>query len=191
MEVWATDLWFNASENLLRIRDAMVDEGVFPIHADARSLPFAAEFFDAVVSIHSFIYYGTDDFYLNYLARFVKLGGQVGIAGAGLVQEVEGALPEHLRNWWTPELWSLHSAAWLRNHWQRTGLIDVTSAETMADGWQLWLDWHKVIAPDNVVEIEALESDRGSHLGYCRVVGTRTALAIEEPIVSMPMHYSP
>ena len=43
-------------------------------------------FFDAVVCIDSFCYYGTDDLYLNYLAGFVKPVGQIGIAGAGLVQ---------------------------------------------------------------------------------------------------------
>jgi cyclopropane fatty-acyl-phospholipid synthase-like methyltransferase len=53
VQVWATDLWFSASGNLRRIRDAGVEDGVFPVHADARSLPFAAEFFDAVVSTHS------------------------------------------------------------------------------------------------------------------------------------------
>ena len=71
VEVWATDLWFSVTENLQRIRDADVEKGVFPIHADARVLPFASEFFDAIISIDSFIYYGTDDLYLNYLARFV------------------------------------------------------------------------------------------------------------------------
>jgi len=55
VQVWATDLWFNASENFQRIRDAGVEDGVFPIHADARALPFAAEFFDAIVSIDSFL----------------------------------------------------------------------------------------------------------------------------------------
>ena len=64
---------------------------MFPIHADARSLPFATEFFDAIVSIDSFVYYGTDDLYLNYLARFLKPGGVLGIAGAGLMQEIDGA----------------------------------------------------------------------------------------------------
>src|SRR5215470_14028457 len=67
VQVWATDLWFSASENLQRIRDAGVSDGVFPIHADARSLPFAAEFFDAIVSIGCYYYFGTDDHYLNYL----------------------------------------------------------------------------------------------------------------------------
>src|SRR5258707_6434647 len=41
VQVWATDLWFSASENLRRIRDAGIDDGVFPIHADARSLPLS------------------------------------------------------------------------------------------------------------------------------------------------------
>src|SRR5881392_2565785 len=54
VQVWATDLWCSASENLQRIRDAGVEDGVFPIHADARSLPFATEFFDAIVSIDSY-----------------------------------------------------------------------------------------------------------------------------------------
>src|SRR5215831_11572789 len=43
VQVWATDLWFSASENLRRIRDAGVENCVFPLNADARSLPFAAE----------------------------------------------------------------------------------------------------------------------------------------------------
>ena len=42
VQVWATDLWFDASENDWRIRDAGVEDGVFPLHSDARSLPFAA-----------------------------------------------------------------------------------------------------------------------------------------------------
>src|SRR6266700_6185930 len=90
VEVWATDLWFSASENIQRIRDAGVEDGVFPIHADARSLPFAAEFFDAIVCIASFVYYGTDDLYLSYLAQFVKPDGPVVITGEGLVREIEG-----------------------------------------------------------------------------------------------------
>src|SRR5437660_11739316 len=53
VQVWAADLWFSPSENLRRIRDAGAEDGVFPVHADARALPFAAEFFDAVASVDS------------------------------------------------------------------------------------------------------------------------------------------
>ncbi len=191
VQVWATDLWFNASENLQRIRDAGVEEGVFPIHADARDLPFAAEFFDAIVSIDSFIYYGTDDLYLNYLARFVKPGGPIGVAGAGLVRDFEARLPEHLREWWSQDLWCFHSAAWWRRHWERTGIMDIDLADTLPDGWKHWLDWHRVIAPDNAVEIKALEADRGSYLGYTRLVGRRRPTAtLADLALSVPTQYT-
>src|SRR5262245_49336233 len=100
VQVWATDLWIDASENLQRIRDAGAGENVFPIHADARSLPYAENFFDAIVSIDSYFYFGTDDLYLNYLTRFVKPGGLIGMAGAGVTMEVEPPIPPHLREWW-------------------------------------------------------------------------------------------
>jgi SAM-dependent methyltransferase len=190
VQVWATDLWFSVSENSQRIRDAGVEDGVFPIHADARSLPFAAQFFDAIMCVDSFPYFGTDDLYLNYLARFVKVGGPIGIAGAALMREIEGSPPEHLREWWTQDLWCLHSADWWRRHWERTGILDVEVADTMPDGWKCWLDWHKVIAPENQPEITALEADRGKYLGYLRVVGRRQRdVKLADVIVSLPEQY--
>ncbi len=191
VQVWATDLWFSVSETFQRIRDAGVENGVFPIHADARSLPFAAEFFDAIVCIDSYPYYGTDDLYLSYLAQFVKPGGQVGIAGAGLMREVDGPVPEHLAAWWDQDKpWCLHSAAWWRRHWERTGIVDVETADTLTDGWKRWLDWHTVIAPHNAVEISALEADRGNWLGYVRAVGRRRhGVPLTEQILSVPTQY--
>jgi SAM-dependent methyltransferase len=191
VQVFAADLWFGATEKLQRIRDAGVEDGVFPIHADARALPFADEFFDAVISIDSFVYYGTDDLYLGYLARFVKPGGPIAIAGAGLTREIEGAVPEHLAAWWEPGLWCLHSPAWWRRHWERTGILDVDVADAMPDGWRAWLEWQRTASPNNRVEIEAVEADRGGYLGYVRAVGRRRPGAkLEEPIVSVPVQYS-
>ena len=192
VQVWAVDLWFSPSENLERIRDAGVEDGVFPIHADARSLPFAAGFFDAIVSIDSFFYFGTDDLYLSYLARFVKPGGPVGMAGAGLVQEIEGPVPDHIQEWWAQDNpWCLHSAAWWQRHWSRTGILDVEVADTLDEGWRFWRAWQLAVAPDNAVEIAALEADRGRYLGYARAVGRRRADArLEEPIVSIPPQYT-
>jgi SAM-dependent methyltransferase len=177
VQVWATDLWISAAENFQRIRDAGVVDGVFPLHADARSLPFAPGFFDAIVCIDSYYYFGSDDLYLNYLAQFVKPGAPIGIAGAGLMQEIESAVPEHLRAWWTQDLWSLHSAAWWRWHWGRTGIVEVEVAEAMPDGWKRWLDWHHAVAPNNTTEIKAIEEDGGKFMGYVRVVGRRRAEA--------------
>ena len=164
---------------------------MFPVHADARALPFAAGFFDAVLSIDSFPYYGTDDLYLNYLARFVKPGGVIAIAGAGLTREIEDRLPNHLRDWWTQDLWCLHSANWWRRHWERTGIVSMELADTMPEGSKLWCDWHKSEHPANVTEIQALEADQGQYLGYVRVVARRNGdVPLAEIITSLPEDYT-
>ena len=196
VQVWATDLWFNASENLQRIRDAGVEDGVFPLHADARSLPFAGAFFDVILCLDSFPYFGTDALYLNYLAHFVKPDGRIGTAGTGLVREVEGPVPDHLRDFWTQDLWALHSAAWWRRHWERTGILAIEQADTMPDGWLRWLEWQRAVAPHNVTEITAVEADQGTNLGYVRAIGRRRADAkLEEycwpdPVRSLPPQYT-
>jgi cyclopropane fatty-acyl-phospholipid synthase-like methyltransferase len=175
----------------VRIRDAGVDDHVFPIQCDARSLPYAEGFFDAIVSIDSFAYYGTDDTYLPYVARFIRSNGVLAIAGAGLMREIEASLPGHLREWWEPAMWSLHSADWWRRHCEKTGVVVVGRADSMRDGWRAWLDWQHAVAPDNAVEIRALEADRGDYLGYVRTVARRRLDAgLEEPIQSVRTQYS-
>lgn len=196
VQVWATDLWTSATENLQRARDAGVQDAVFPLHADARSLPFAAEFFDAIVCIDAFPYFGTDDLYLNYIAQFLKPGGIIGIAGAGLSRELNGPVPDHLRPIWTQDCWCFHTAQWWRQHWERTGILQIEVAEALPDGWQYWLRWHYAVAPDNRAEIEAIEADRGAWLGYVRVAGRRQAgIKLEEycwpdTLRSMPGEYT-
>ena len=189
VQVWAVDLWFSASENMTRIQDAGLEGGVFPVHADARCLPFAPNFFDAVVCVDCFPYFGTDDLYLNYLAGFVNLGGMIGTAGAGLMREIEGSVPEHLRVWWTQDLWCLHSPSWWRWHWERTGIMKIEVADALTDGWKFLLDWLRVIAPENEDEIKTVEADQGSYLGYTRLVGRRNDVKLSEQIVSVPSHY--
>jgi hypothetical protein len=68
--------------------------------------------------------------------------------------------------------------------------MTVEVADALPNGWRFWLDWLKVIAPENVAEVQALEADAGSHLGYVRVVGRRRAKAqLTEPIESVPTQY--
>lgn len=178
LQVWATDLWIAASDNLGRIRDAGLEGMVFPIHAEAHALPFADGFFDAMVSVDAYHYFGTDDLYLqNHMARLVKPGGQAGIVVPGLVEELASdEPPEHLRPWWEPELFSLHSPAWWKRHWERSGLVSVEFADLLPDGWKLWMEsdrlWSERLgkSPD---EAEMLALDGGRALGFTRMVARR------------------
>ncbi|MCA1606875.1 MAG: hypothetical protein LC775_15720, partial [Acidobacteria bacterium] len=88
----------------------------------------------------------------------------------------------------------LHSAPWWRWHWQRSSVCDVEIAETMPDGWQAWLSWQHRACPDNRVEIDTVQADRGRYLGYVRVVGRRrTHATLDKPIVSLArrLHETP
>jgi cyclopropane fatty-acyl-phospholipid synthase-like methyltransferase len=196
VQVWAVDLWVSAADNVQRIRDAGADDAVFPLHCDAHALPFAPDFFDAITCIDAYPYFGTDDLYLNYLAHFVKPGGPIGISGAAVVREFDGPVPEHLREWWTPDLYALHSADWWRRHWERTGIVSIDVADTLPDGWRLWLEWLRAVAPDNTTEIATIEVDAGRYLCYVRVVGRRRGEAkLEEycwpdTLRSFPVQYT-
>ena len=68
-------------------------------------------------------------------------------------------VPEHLAEFWTQHLWALHADTWWRRHWERTGLVDVRTADTMSDGWKLWSAWQPQVAPNNVAKIATLEAD--------------------------------
>lgn len=179
LQVWATDLWIKASDNYKRIKADGLTNQVFPIHADARELPFAEEFFDAILCIDAYIYFGTDDLYLDYLHHFVKPGGQIGIVVPGFMQDVDGPLPQHLIPFWAQECWTWHTVEWWQRLWSRTGLVEVELVERMPDCWKFWLDWKKarVAAGDDssslLSDIQVLEADRGRYMGFIRMIARR------------------
>jgi cyclopropane fatty-acyl-phospholipid synthase-like methyltransferase len=191
VEVWAADLWFDPTDRWNRVCDAKLDNQIHPMRLDARSLPFPNEYFDAVISIDSFFYFGTDDLYLAYLTRFLKPEGILAMAGAGLMREIGDQVPPSLAEWWTNDLSCLHSAEWWQKHWQASGLVDVQLADHMPDGWQFWRRWVERIAPENTVELQALDADAGQTLGYVRAIARRKrSIPIHEPITSIPSNYS-
>ena len=190
VQVWSVDLWFDVNERAARIRDAGVADAVFPLHADARALPFAVGFFDAIVSIDSYVYFGTDDLYLNNLVRFLTEDGLLGICGAGLIQEFDAGVPEHLQGWWEPSMACLHSARWWSRHWERSGVAEVLLADSMPEGWRRWREWQQALGPDDTLEIDVVSADQGRHLGYVRAVARRRPdQPPDEPIVSIPVEY--
>ena len=80
--VYAADLWSDPEENRKFFDEMeMPREQIIPVKADAANLPFEKEFFDAVVSIDSYNYFGRDHKYLDEkLLPFVKKGGYIYIA---------------------------------------------------------------------------------------------------------------
>ena len=177
--VWATDLWIRAEDNLARIKDAGLEDRIFPVHAEAHALPFADGFFDAAVSFDAYHYFGTDDLYLDhYYARLVKEGGQIGIVVPGLLDEFEGGPPAHLKRYWEPDFSSFHSPAWWRAHWRKAGCVRIETAEAIPGGWRHWLAFQEAAIarhPDEqgAEERDMVREDAGRTLGFTRMVARR------------------
>jgi hypothetical protein len=68
--------------------------------------------------------------------------------------------------------------------------VDVELADTMPEGWRFWLQWQDVVAPENVVELRAVEGDAGRYLGYARAIARRRQDAkLDEIVQSVPSKY--
>ena len=103
--VYAADLWSEPEDNR-RFFDEMGLSWaqIIPVKADAEQLPFEREFFDAVVSIDSYHYFGRDARFLDdKLLPFVRPGGYVYIAIPGMKQDCHDHLPPELLLSWTLE----------------------------------------------------------------------------------------
>ncbi len=185
VQVWANDLWVTATENRSRIEEAGLADRVFPMHAEAHDLPYADEFFDAIVSLDSYQYYGTDDLYLGSFVKLLKPGGQIGIVVPALVKDFENGIPEHLTrkqangvSFWEPDCWCFHTAEWWRYHWAKTGLVKVARAALLPDGWKDWMQYeHACHVTGNLVFPSVEESlgwDGGEYIGLAGVIAVRS-----------------
>lgn len=173
--VFATDLWIPATENLERIKKMVIEDKVFPIHAEARSMPYANDFFDAVVSFDSYHYFGTDENYMNYyLAPLVKCGGQIAIVVPGLTEEFENGVPSNLKPYWVEkENLTYHCQQWCRKLLERTNVIDIVDSFDLECTAEAWEDWLRSTNPIAKGDIPFYRADINHQLATIAIVAKR------------------
>ena len=96
LDVYAVDLWSDPDENRAFFNALGIPKPtIHPVQADAaRGLPFAPAFFDAVVSIDSYNYYGRDPQYPGEkLLPYVKRGGMLYLSIPGMARDCHDDLP--------------------------------------------------------------------------------------------------
>ncbi|MCL6638122.1 MAG: methyltransferase domain-containing protein [Firmicutes bacterium] len=171
--VFATDLWISATENRQFFdRMGMSGDRIIPIHADATALPYAEEFFDAVVSVDSYQYFGRDPEYLGrHLLPLVKHGGYIYICIPGMKKDCHAQLPPELLLSWTPEqLDTIHDADYWRNIISQTRGVDILSIHEMESNEEVWNDW---LACDNEYargDRKSMEAGGGKYLNFIAIV---------------------
>jgi len=143
--VYATDLWIDATENHARFVAMGLDHLIIPLHAEATDLPFAHEYFDAIISIDAYQYFGEEASFMDTkLAPLVKSGGQIALAVPGFKEEIHDNLPSEILTSWTAEdVSTFHSCEWWGNLLAQSKEIHIQSIEEMTcfeEAWQDWLD---------------------------------------------------
>lgn len=172
VEVWAVDLWIESSLREAVFRDADVGDQVHAVDADVRRLPFADGFFDAIVSIDAWEYFGTDDHLLPTLLRVLRPEGQLGVATPAMRTDPRklDSIPEHIRSVVGWEALAWHDAAWWEQQWRLGGLVTNVQARLQPEGWSDWMRWElAALAHGNQgtqPSIDMLEADEGRLLTF-------------------------
>ena len=144
--VYAFDLWISATDNWERIRSLGLADRIVPIHGDALALPFAQGWFDAMVSVDAYHYFGCrEGVFAQKILPYVRQGGSVMIAVPGLKAEPRGELRSLFDAWAGAEdALCFHTCAWWKNLLEKEGAnqceIAVLEAECFDAAWQDWFD---------------------------------------------------
>ena len=142
--VYAADLWSEPESHYPLFESfGLSREQCIPVKADANDLPFEREFFDSVVCVDSYNYFGRDPAYLDEkLLPFVKSGGMIYAAVTGMKQDCHDDIPEVLlRSWNAEQLDYIHDAQWWRNMVSQSRDCEVVSVHEMRSNAEVWADW--------------------------------------------------
>ena len=171
--VYAADLWSDPAENSVFFEKMGISSGeVIPVKADAENLPFEKSFFDAVVSIDSYNYFGRDPKYLDEkLLPFVKNGGLIYIAIPGMKKDCHENLPKELLLSWTPEqLEYMHDADYWRRMVSLSVGAEVISVNEMESNDEVWADWLKQENEYAIGDRKAMEAGGGKYLNFISII---------------------
>ena len=144
--VYAADLWSEPESHYpLFEQFGLSRDQCIPVKADANDLPFEREFFDSVVCVDSYNYFGRDPAYLDEkLLPFVKSGGMIYAAVTGMKKDCHDNIPEVLlRSWNAEQLDYIHDAQWWRNVVSQSRDCEVVSVHEMRSNAEVWADWLK------------------------------------------------
>ena len=143
--VYALDLWVSPTDNLKRIRENGLENKIIPIYGDALALPFAHEYFDCIVSIDTYHYFGCEDnVFGEKILPFLKAGGYALIVMPGLKCEPEGHYAELMKEWAEDEAYMFKTKEWWQSHIAQSceAQVEVTAYESSRFDlvWQEWTD---------------------------------------------------
>lgn len=175
IQIFALDLWISATENYQRFLDKGLDDRIIPIHADALQMPFAEDYFDAVISVDSYQYYGTEELYMdNHLAPLVKKAGIIAIVVPGVKRELQEPIPQEMALSWTKEdISTFHSCEWWKTLLRKSSKTDMVSIKEMQCFDESWNDWLECDNEYAVSDRPAMNAGAGKYMNFISMICKR------------------
>lgn len=169
--VFATDLWISASDNFKRVKEWGLEDRIIPIHADANALPYPNEYFDILVCIDAYHYFGTEvGFFEEKIINLIKPGGYVMIAIPGLKEDYEGNLPDLFREWCDDYEEEFYSISWWKSLIGRSDQIESIEVKEMECFDIAWQDWFDTKHEYAIRDKEFLEKGLGKYLNFISII---------------------
>ncbi len=170
VEVYAVDLWISATENYRRFKYMNLDNLIIPINTDANNLPFAEDYFDVIISVDSYHYFGNNDTYFPYVKKFLKKDGILPLSFVGMKFEVHNNIPKEMEHLWEKEALEMwHSIEWWKPKFENYLYnIDIGEIECFERAWQDWLNCgNSYVLEDK----EMIETDNGRFMNIIYIKG--------------------
>lgn len=175
VQVFATDLWITASENFARFKEAGMDQRIIPIHADAADLPYAEEYFDAIISIDAYHYFGrVEGFVDEKIAPLLKKGGKLAVVVPGLIKDIHDNIPpEMLLSWNAEAIETLRSPEWWRKLLSKSERLEIQAVRELEGFWECWNDWLQCDNEYAIGDRKAMEGGAGKYMDLVYVIAAK------------------
>ena len=130
------------------------------------------EYFDAVISVDSYNYFGRDKSYLDdKLLPHIKGGGYVYIAIPGMKKDCHDNLPPELLLSWTPEQMDyMHDVKFWAELVSASKLCDVIEVAEMQSNDEVWADWLRQENEYAVGDRKSMEAGAGKYLNFIKII---------------------
>ena len=168
--IYAEDLWVEATDNYKFFKEQGYENRIIPLNTSAENLPFAYHYFDMIVSVDAYHYFGTDKlFFKEKIKPYLKDNGLIFIAVPGMKDDYE-KVPKDLEGFISDEDFRFFKSI---NYWEKLLIKDlkeikVQEMKCFNEAWDSWL------ATDNpyaVEDIELLKADNGKFLNLIGIKG--------------------